>query len=163
MEYASYLAGERWSDHPSCTHPLLALIAREVNDETSDAGRPALAPLIPSVIGVSGDDPRLAPALVANCLEKVLALVSAQYGLVLAAALRQAQERLANPCPPRKPAYDRTAALVLAGTIRAVADFRVQDSDAILRDLLVDAITECRRRLPSNPDAAAVHPFPVLR
>ena len=24
MELASYLAGERWSDHPACTHPLLA-------------------------------------------------------------------------------------------------------------------------------------------
>ena len=22
MEMASYLAGERWSDHPRCTHPL---------------------------------------------------------------------------------------------------------------------------------------------
>ena len=25
MELASYLAGERWSDHPACTHPLLAV------------------------------------------------------------------------------------------------------------------------------------------
>ena len=28
MEFASYLAGERWSDHPACTHPLLAALAR---------------------------------------------------------------------------------------------------------------------------------------
>jgi hypothetical protein len=28
MELASYLAGERWSDHPACTHPLLASVAR---------------------------------------------------------------------------------------------------------------------------------------
>ena len=27
MELASVLAGERWSDHPSCTHPLLAQLA----------------------------------------------------------------------------------------------------------------------------------------
>jgi hypothetical protein len=32
MELASFLAGERWSDHPSCTHPLLAEVARNVND-----------------------------------------------------------------------------------------------------------------------------------
>ena len=32
MELASYLAGERWSDHPACTHPLLAALARDVND-----------------------------------------------------------------------------------------------------------------------------------
>lgn len=58
MELASYLAGEKWSDHPSCTHPLLAMLARAVNDLTSDAGRPRLAVLVPSVIGVSSDDPR---------------------------------------------------------------------------------------------------------
>ena len=28
MEFASYLAGERWSDRPRCTHPLLAQLAR---------------------------------------------------------------------------------------------------------------------------------------
>ncbi|PJI93636.1 hypothetical protein [Luteimicrobium subarcticum] len=56
MELASYLAGERWSDHPACTHPLLAMLARAVNDLTTDVGRPRLALLIPSVIGVSSDD-----------------------------------------------------------------------------------------------------------
>ena len=43
MELASYLAGERWSDHPACTHPLLAALARDVNDYSSDAGRSRLA------------------------------------------------------------------------------------------------------------------------
>lgn len=57
MELASYLAGERWSDHPACTHPLLAMLARAVNDLTSDQGRPLLAEHIPSVIGVSSKDP----------------------------------------------------------------------------------------------------------
>ncbi len=33
-----FLAGERWSDHPHCTHPLLASVARMVNDNTPDAG-----------------------------------------------------------------------------------------------------------------------------
>src|SRR4029077_9468441 len=37
MELASFVAGERWSDHPACTHPLLASLARLVNDATSDA------------------------------------------------------------------------------------------------------------------------------
>ena len=59
MELASYLAGERWSDHPACTHPLLATVARLVNDHTSDAGRRNLAELAPSVIGLTSDDPRV--------------------------------------------------------------------------------------------------------
>ena len=52
MEFASYLAGEKWSDHPSCTHPALATLARLINDWTTDAGRSRLAPMIPSVVGL---------------------------------------------------------------------------------------------------------------
>jgi hypothetical protein len=56
MEFASFLAGERWSDHPSCTHPLLALLARRVNDHMGHEGRQQLVPLIPLVVGRLGDD-----------------------------------------------------------------------------------------------------------
>ncbi len=59
MELASYLAGERWSDHPVCTHPLLAALARDVNDCVTDEARHRLAPLIPRVIGLDGDDERV--------------------------------------------------------------------------------------------------------
>lgn len=57
MEMASYLAGERWSDNPACTHPLLSAMARLVNDNTTDDGRSHLVPMIPSVIGLNGDGP----------------------------------------------------------------------------------------------------------
>lgn len=80
MEMASYLAGERWSDHPACTHPLLAAVARDVNDYTSDAGRGRLAGLIPSVIGLTGDDLHL---------DARIALVCARMALPVAAAWRQ--------------------------------------------------------------------------
>ena len=56
MEFASFLAGERWSDHPSCTHPLLAQLARQVNDQLSDGDRQRLVPLISTVVGRLGDD-----------------------------------------------------------------------------------------------------------
>ena len=59
MELASYLAGESWSDHPACTHPLLASLARDVNDHVGDYARSRLAPMIPDVIGLNGDDPRV--------------------------------------------------------------------------------------------------------
>lgn len=54
MEMASVLANEPWSDKPSCTHPLLAGLARLVNDNTSDENRGKLAVLIPSVVGLRG-------------------------------------------------------------------------------------------------------------
>ncbi len=56
MEFASYLAGERWSDHPSCTDPVLASLARGVNDNLSDQRRDEIAAEIPRVIGLRGDD-----------------------------------------------------------------------------------------------------------
>ena len=80
MEFASLLAGERWSDHPACTHPLLAAVARHVNDHTSDAGRSRLAELIPSVIGLTGEDLHI---------DARIALGSARLALPVAAAERQ--------------------------------------------------------------------------
>ncbi|MCI1260852.1 MAG: hypothetical protein LKG20_00985 [Tetrasphaera jenkinsii] len=53
MEFASYLAGERWSDRPRCTHPLLAQLARLVNDGVDDEHRAQLVPLIPDVVGLN--------------------------------------------------------------------------------------------------------------
>jgi hypothetical protein len=80
MELASLLAGERWSDHPACTHPLLAAVARQVNDHTSDAGRQRLTELIPSVIGLTGDDLHI---------DARIALGAARLALPVAAAERQ--------------------------------------------------------------------------
>ncbi|AEE47764.1 hypothetical protein [Cellulomonas fimi] len=56
MEWASLLAGERWSDHPACTHPLLAHLTRSVNDRVSDDARTALAHLVPTLVGLRSDD-----------------------------------------------------------------------------------------------------------
>ena len=77
MELASFLAGERWSDHPACTHPLLAAVARDVNDHTSDAGRARLAGLIPSVIGLTGDDLHLDARIALRCARTALPVVPA--------------------------------------------------------------------------------------
>src|SRR4029450_13070330 len=60
MEFASYLAGERWSDHPSCTHPLLARLARLLNHHTSDSERQGLVERVPDVVGLTSDDVRVA-------------------------------------------------------------------------------------------------------
>ena len=63
MEMASVLAGSRWSDSPPGTHPLLAHLARLVNDATSDDGRASLAPMVPSVIGLDSTEPRWEDAI----------------------------------------------------------------------------------------------------
>ena len=91
MELASLLAGERWSDHPECTHPLLAQLAQQVNDSTTDAGRHQLLPLIPSVVGRRGDDQTWLTVAVAVAATAILE-VSEEKQRVLAGGLLRAEE-----------------------------------------------------------------------
>lgn len=95
MEMASYLAGERWSDHPACTHPLLAAVAREVNDYTSDAGRARLAELIPAVVGLAGDDLHLDGRIALHCARMALPVVAAERQQVMAVSVLACERMLA--------------------------------------------------------------------
>ena len=84
MELVSFVAGEPWSDHPACTHPLLGSLARMVNDHTSDAARPRLAPLIPNVIGLTTDDPQLDVRIALRAATTALPVAPAERQRVLA-------------------------------------------------------------------------------
>jgi len=53
MEYVSMLAGEEFSDMPSCTHYVLAKTAQHVNDHLMDDNRHLLVPLIGRLFGSS--------------------------------------------------------------------------------------------------------------
>ena len=96
MELASYLAGERWSDHPACTHPLLAALARDVNDYTSDAGRPTLVRLIPSVIGLTGDDLHIDARIALVCARIALPVAAVGRQQVLAVSVLACERMLAG-------------------------------------------------------------------
>jgi hypothetical protein len=96
MELASYLAGERWSDHPACTHQLLASVARLVNDYTSDQGRPRLAVLIPSVIGLTGDDLHIDALISRRCATIALPVAAADRQRVLAVSVLACERVLAQ-------------------------------------------------------------------
>ncbi|HEX6416879.1 MAG TPA: hypothetical protein VFZ77_00225 [Acidimicrobiales bacterium] len=119
MELASYLAGERWSDHPACTHPLLATVARLVNDHTSDAGRSALAPLVPSVIGLTGDDPRLDARLALRAARVALPVAAADRQRVLAVSILAAERALADAEGRPAGSLTRESREVLAGVPHA--------------------------------------------
>ncbi len=96
MELASVLAGERWSDHPRCTHPLLAELARLVNDHTPDEHRSALAPLIPSVIETNTPDERVDALIAWRAARTALPLVSAERQNVMAISVRTADRMLSK-------------------------------------------------------------------
>lgn len=94
MEYASWLAGEPWSDQPRCTHPLLADVARMVNDHTSDPTRSRLVALVPSVIGLHDDDPRIDARIAIRCATAAIRVVAEHRQRALAVSLLTAQKTL---------------------------------------------------------------------
>jgi hypothetical protein len=96
MELASLLAGERWSDRPACTHPLLAAVARHVNDHTSDAGRQWLTNLIPSVIGLTGDDLHIDARIALGSATMALPVVAAERQRVMAVSVLTCERVLAE-------------------------------------------------------------------
>ena len=96
MEFASHLSGEAWSDHPACTHPVLASLARMVNDCTSDDARSRLMMLIPSVIGLRGDDQRVRLVVALRAATAGLPVVSADHQRALAVGILNCQRHLAR-------------------------------------------------------------------
>lgn len=96
MEYASYLAGEKWSDNPTCTHDLLAGVARVVNDQISDEGRVRLVPWIPSVIGLNGEDPGVDVGIAMRCAAFALPVVADYRQRALAVGLLTARQVLTH-------------------------------------------------------------------
>jgi hypothetical protein len=87
MEYASYLAGEKWSDHPACTHPLLAELARQINDFISDERRQALVELVPDVIGLTGSDLRIDLRIALRAARTALPVVAEERQQMMATAV----------------------------------------------------------------------------
>jgi hypothetical protein len=96
MEFASYLAGERWSDHPACTDPTLAALSRGVNDTVSDSARARLSAFIPSVIGLRSDSDGLGVLVAVRAGIAALPVASETRQFTLAAGLLHASELLAE-------------------------------------------------------------------
>lgn len=153
MEYASVRAGAQWSDRPRCTHPVLAALARLVNDATSDHGRAQLTELAPAVIGVGSDDVETAPAVAYAALR-----VAPQHGgggRSVSRHKRRARRRLVRLAShPGSPAaivpladrlYRRGPAMhALIAAVRALRFLPPVARDEALRAVLVAGIDACR-------------------
>lgn len=173
MEWASLLAGERWSDHPACTHPLLAHLTRSVNDRTSDDARTALAYLVPTLVGLRGDDREWAlevayvsvrhamrHALPSDVRDLLVALLTLDHLLAASDARRPGQRRpettelLATVRPGDIAWAERFTRAMGAprrarGLTRMVVEVSVAtvaaapDADGALVALLEDAVATC--------------------
>jgi hypothetical protein len=141
MEYASYLAGERWSDRPACTHPALASLARLINDLTSDNDRSGLATLIPSVVGLDGDDPRVPVLLAVLAASSALPIASSTRQAALATGLIRCEQLLdewEGPEIDRARMRIRAAFLMAPGTEDWARDFIDQVSPRGARALTLN-------------------------
>jgi hypothetical protein len=72
MEAVSSVTGDTWTDAPSSTHPLLAHLARLVNDAVSDERRDDLAAFIPDLIDTNNPDPSVHARLAVVCTSYAL-------------------------------------------------------------------------------------------
>lgn len=173
MEVASVLAGERWTDRPRCTHPLLAHLARLVNDFTSDDARSQLATLIPSVIGLRSKDRRWDLEISLLAASRALPHADGPDQQALAAAVLTTDRLLevadgrsrlrpdsaaalaAAPVAARW-ARDFTAGLapvrvkdhpsstIVDYSVRALAQAGGPEADERLREVLTDAVELCQ-------------------
>ena len=135
MEFASYLAGERWSDHPSCTDPTLGTLARAVNDTMRDSRRGELVTDIPRVIGLRGDELRLGLVIALRAAVMGLPVASMERQRALAVAIIATTDALAE-LGINRPRAQADAELALASVPDAaswarahLADWRARPGD----------------------------------
>ncbi len=164
MEYASVLAGEPFSDTPRCTDPLLATLARQVNDATTDDGRPLLATLAPDLATAARTDAVGSAGLVLS------ALLPAHEALGRPRAVerhvRRARRRLRRVSgdgitgrvtrwlePAHRSGSGRRR---LVAAVDATARLPGTERDAVLRAMLDAALTGFRVRQPAPGSVAAV-------
>ena len=116
MEYASYLAGEKWSDHPACTHPLLGELARQVNDFISDEARQALVELVPDMIGLTGADLGIDLRVALRAARTALPVVAEERQQIMATGILTCERLLADleGCPGAPLSQESSDALALA-------------------------------------------------
>lgn len=165
MEYVSVLAGTRFSDHPRCTHPALAQLARVVNDEVVDpASRSRLAVLAPDLIGTRCRDPRITLTVMACCLRAAVAARPQGRDLLQALERIDAQLNRLQAQQGRRWARLRNVGaepgvLAVISTLRVVLRhtnrFRGPRHDEQLCELLERAVADCRALLAHRPGRPA--------
>ena len=112
------LSGEKWSDHPACTHPLLGELARQVNDFISDEGRQALLELVPDMIGLTGSDLHVDLRITLRAARTALPVVAEERQQIMAVAILICERLLADldGCPGALLSRESSDALALAPT-----------------------------------------------
>lgn len=168
MEYVALLATGRFTDSPPRTHPVLAALARVVNDSVGDPARHALWPLAADLADAYPDDRAYAPRLIGTVVDAARHLRPASERLTRhSAACRDRVRRLTHARTPELPA--RMADLLwwrgpghhyLEHALRVL--WAAPDADRRLSQLLRQAVTEARANtLDALQDSGTTSSTPV--
>lgn len=161
MEWVSALAGEPWSDAPASTHPVLAHLARLVNDSLSSDARPQLLPLAPRLVDCNSPDLTL-PAELAELVTGYAARIKPGPSMVWMRATAHRHHQLAGRTPDpgqlsraivaiRMTAYRRGPALrAVEAAVRAISD--TTNADNQLLECLDRAISLVESRIAPTRD-----------
>jgi hypothetical protein len=136
MEAVSVLAGEPWSNRPSCTSPVIAAYARSLNDWLADDARQRLKAYIPRLIGTAEPDLELRRAFAcADAAVRVFAPLAfaaaslVEEGLKLGAlapvdreSARSAAESAGSAESAARSSASSSAASSVAESMRSAAD-----------------------------------------
>ena len=177
MEYTSVLAGERFTDHPGCTDPTLATLARLVNDATSDDGRHLLAAFAPRLAAAARTDAVGSARLVLSTVRRVQQATRRTRRLERHADRAERWLRyvsgeglLAQVLRRFEPVHRRgSARRQLVAAVDATADLPGRERDALLcavLDVALDAhprpleVSPARRPDPSAEPCPSALPAP---
>jgi hypothetical protein len=148
MEAAALLSGQPHTDRPTCVHPLIAAVARIVNDAVSDQARQRLLRLVPATISTATTDPGVVDDLVQLVCGRGLPVALPIWAPALRRALRQAHRRHRG-FPLTRWQLRRAEAAVRYATISMALASADRDHD--LTTLLTDCLAAVERVNDQRP------------
>jgi hypothetical protein len=140
MEFTALLAGEEPTDRPLCVHPLVAAVARVVNDSVSDEARAELLARGPAFPGSNTDDPRVADLVALTAIEAALPVAIPLWAARLRRERGRLLRRLGRPVRPASASRMRSAERTVTFAAASLAVAPIEHPDAALIRLLDDVL-----------------------
>jgi len=157
MEAVSALAGEAWSNSPSCTSPVIAAYARSLNDWLPNDARQRLKAYVPRLVGTAEPDLELRRAFA--CADAAVR-VFAPLALAAAGLVEEATKlRALAPVDRESAESARLAALSAESAARSAASLSPWSTAESMRSAAESARSAARSAasaaLPESAQAAA--------
>jgi hypothetical protein len=155
MEATAVLTGQPFSDHPAGVHPLIAAVARIINDAVSDPARQRLLRYAANLAGTATSDPRVFDDLVVLICQRALPVALPLWAPPIRHALRQARRRRAGTQHPATGWQQRRAAAAVRYATASLALTSGTHRDDRLTALLADCLTVAHQARATNHPAVA--------